>query len=85
MSAYKITGLNFVLIRMSHNLFCRDGPFSRQSLREYPDSDLAEIYTTLNFVDSVFCVITGLCGRKNSFGFSVSFSETFSIMLFLDF
>ena len=64
---------------MSHDLFWKDGPFSRKSLREYPDSDLAKgSYTTLKFVDFVFCLITGLCGRKNSFGFS----ETFSIMLF---
>ena len=83
MSAHKITSLNVVLIRMSHNLFWRDGPFSRQSLREYPDRDLAEAsYTALNFVDSAFCLITGLCGRKNSFGFSLWFSETFSITLF---
>ena len=83
MSAHKITGLKPVLIRMSHNLFWRDGPFSRQSLREYPDRDLAEAsYTALNFVDSAFCLITGLCGKKNSFGFSPLFSETFSITLF---
>ena len=68
---------------MSHNLFWRDGPFSRESLREYPDSDLAEAsHTTLNFVDSTFFLITGLCGRKNSFGFLLWFSETFSIRLF---
>ena len=81
--AHKITGLNLVLIKMFHNLFWRDGPFSRQSLREYPDSDLAEAsYTTLIFVDSAFCLITGLCGRKYSFGFSLWFSETFYITLF---
>ena len=70
MSAHKITGLNLILIRMSHNLFWRDDPFSRQSSRECLDSDLAELsYSTLNLVDSAFCLITGLCGRKNSFGF----------------
>ena len=89
MLAHKINGLNLVLIRMSHNLFWRDGPFSRQSLKEYPDPDLAEAsYTTLNFVDSAFYYsqfcwlrITGLCGRKSSFGFSLWFSEICSITL----
>ena len=82
MSAHKITGLNLVLIRMFHNLFWRDAPFSKQSLREYPGSDLAEAsYTTFNFVDSAFCLITGLCTRKNSFWFSLWFYEIFSIML----
>ena len=83
MLAQKITDLNLVLIRMSHNLLWRDGPFSRKSLREYPDSDLVEAsYTTLNFVHFAFRLITGLCGKKNSFGFSLWLSETFSITLF---
>ena len=83
MSVRKITGLNLVLIRMFHNLFWRDGPFSRRSLREYPDSDLAKTsHTTHNIVDSAFFLITGLSGRKNLFGFSLWFSETFSITLF---
>ena len=83
MLAQKIAGLNLVLIRMSHNLLWRDGPFSRKSLREYSDSDLVEgSYTTLNFVHSAFRLITGLCGKKNSFGFSLWLSETFSITLF---
>ena len=38
-------------------------------------------YTTLSFVDASFCLITGLWGRKNSFRFSLWFSETFSITL----
>ena len=52
--------------------FLRDDQFSRQSLREYPDSDLVEAsYTTLNFVDPAFSLITGLYDTKNSFGFSL--------------
>ena len=44
-------------VHIISDLFWRDGPFSRQSSREYPDSDLAEAsYTTLNFVDSAFFV-----------------------------
>ena len=53
---------------MSHNSFGRDDLFPRQSLREYPDSDLVKAsYTTLNFVDSVFCLITGYVAGKNIF------------------
>ena len=63
---------------MSHNLFWRDGPFSKQSLREYRDSDLAEAtYTTLNFVDSAFCLITGLCGRRIFLDFHFDFLKLF--------
>ena len=83
MAAHKITGFNLVLIALSHNLFWMDGPFSRQSLREYPGSDIVDAsFTILNFVDIAFCLITALCGRKNSFGFSLWLSETFSFTLF---
>ena len=83
MSAHKIAVPNLFLIRITHYLFWRDSPFFRQSLREYPDSDLAKaLYTIINFADCAFCLITGLCGRKNYFTFSFWFSETFSIMLF---
>ena len=44
----------------------------RQSLREYTNSDLVEASsTTLNFVDFVLYLISGLCGTKNSLAFSL--------------
>ena len=66
-SANEITVSNLVLIRVSHNLFWRDGLFPWKLLREYPGSGLTKTCTSVNFVDSAFCPIAGLCGRKNSF------------------
>ena len=80
-SVQKVTGLNLVLIRKSLNFFWKFGPYSRQWLKEYPDTYLEEADTTLNFVDSELCLINGLCGRNNSSSFSLWFCETFSIPL----
>ena len=81
MSAHKITGLNFVLIRMSHILLWIDAPFSTQSLREY----LTLIWPKYHILH--ICWLSILSNywsmwKEKFFWISLWFSETFSITLF---
>ena len=79
MSANKIGVSNLVLIKVSRNLFWRDGLFSGKRIPIlWFDRDMYYY----QFVDSAFCQITGQCGWKNSFWIFLWFSETFSITLF---